>query len=99
MPVLQDFGARYGNYAPAKNSSAAQPVSELEFGSGRPNRRLTLNPPSDGSHTACSVSGLSNRVNFETKFRCTVPVGPLRCFSMMISDLARSASLISSWRL
>jgi len=45
------------------------------------------------------ASGLSNLVNLEMKLRWTVPVGPLRCLAMMISDLAFSDSDCSSSRL
>jgi hypothetical protein len=50
-------------------------------------------------YCSCAGSGLSKRVNLEMKFKCTMPVGPLRCLATMISDFARSDSDISSSRL
>ena len=62
--------------------------------------RVSLGRCEQPAHqTSWETSALSKRVNLETKFRCTTPVGPLRCLAMIISDLALSDSDISSSRL
>jgi hypothetical protein len=85
------------------HGEVVSPVPESEgpfgFAQGRLGGTQRIEERVSGGQASWPTSGLSKRVKREMKFRCTVPVGPLRCLARMISDLARSLSLSSSSRL